>query len=423
MRKPLIIAIISVFCLTFLGTACHNTSGNSVVEDSGGSEENASPNDSENSGNNEDCPECDNRCSPNDLLEITETEMLARNFIIEKAMSPKNGIWSNLHDEGDSDPSAGIDHDIISESMGLWIYYAALARDREFFDTAATFIKEHLQTPNGLLYWRLFDDLSVDDSSNASIDDLRVIKGLMIGADCWADDQARELAISIADGMKGCNIVEGKLSQAGSWDNNNCYVDEDVIFSYADIGAMKLLVHEDPTWQEVIDSTIAIMISDNASFASGLHQFGYDTDTESYINYPNGSSTVNMINEVWTAIALAEAGKIAPAQVTLDFLISKYNSNGKINGRYSSAGTVLEGASQDIAVYALTARLALLLNEKAFAKNMFSVIADLQVTNPTFETFGAFRWSESSPDEGRVHIFSQLTALVSLALERRQNLQ
>lgn len=347
--------------------------------------------------------------SADELPPMSPAEILARDFIAQKMTTPEGGIWSNLKDTYPPSPDIGVNHEIISESMALMLMYAYLARDRALFDQTAAFIRDWHLSEYGVLAWKLDPDYSVADASSASIDDLMAARALWLGYRCWGSADDLALARTLQEGALSSHVNQGIFVQAASWGGWGVAADDVLLLSYADTAAMALLAEDDPAWQVVIEATADVL--EGGGLGNGLYKYDYDVPSKAY----SGAEPLNMIGQVLTAIALADAGRTVPATQTLALLKAEFQAKGSITNEYHLDGTP-HGGFEDIAVYAHAARLAMALEDPDFANLLLAKIASLQISDENEETYGAFLWA---PNE-RVFAYPQLCAL--LAMAQRRNL-
>lgn len=129
-------------------------------------------------------------------------EKILLNFI-EKDLSKKGyGIYTNyINNTSEGDITKG--HSVLSESEGLMMLYAVNANNKELFDEQFEIVK-NMRLKNGLISWRKEGDENSD--SSATIDELRIIKALLLAYNRWDKFYYKFYAINIANSLlKTCN--------------------------------------------------------------------------------------------------------------------------------------------------------------------------------------------------------------------------
>ncbi|MFW6111365.1 MAG: hypothetical protein ACOC6H_04945, partial [Thermoproteota archaeon] len=89
-------------------------------------------------------------------VENTPSLYLAFTFIQEKMMNSAGGIYTRYQSNLNQDTGENTSHDILLQSCGLLMLYAAKDGDRQIFDRQVKLIKEYFLVKDlGLLHWKL----------------------------------------------------------------------------------------------------------------------------------------------------------------------------------------------------------------------------------------------------------------------------
>src|SRR3989338_5719270 len=360
-------------------------------------------------------------CADEILPPMTQPEILGKYFLVETMTTPEGGIWSNLKDTWPLEAGYGVNHDLLSESAGLALMYAAYARDKALFDRYLAFVRDYLKTDDGLLIWRINLELGEEETSSASIDDLRVVKGLLLGYECWREDGIRSLALQIANGVKTYNFHDWILIWGSYWDDGFVGVDNtpEKILSYIDTEAMQLLTGHDASWDPILQDNVSFLSQGLIEPGNPLNGLFEDTyEGGQYQHDPN--ELASMIRGMHTALWLARGGRTDLAQRSLNMVKKEFNETHHISHKYHWDGSP-EGGAQDMAVYGIIARLAYALNDVSFAEAILEKMSGIQITEAGHPYYGAFTWEEDDIADQRVYIFSHLNALVVFAYQRYLN--
>ncbi|WDC85191.1 hypothetical protein PL321_06910 [Caloramator sp. mosi_1] len=128
------------------------------------------------------------------------SERLVREFIEKKLTDEYGGVYTNYKNEFGS-------RDVLSESEGLAMLYYLYIKDEEGYRRHVEFVKERMMLKNNLVSWRVGEDYKY--SSSASIDDLRIVRALIIGYGVFGDKEYYNLAKRIIGAVKNMNVEVG----------------------------------------------------------------------------------------------------------------------------------------------------------------------------------------------------------------------
>jgi hypothetical protein len=306
-----------------------------------------------------------------------------------------------------------VNDEVLSESLGLAFNGLAYADERDLFAREFQFFKQYLLAPNKLVIWKLNANLTPYQLANATIDDLRIVKGLLRGYERFGVAEYRDTALSMANALKQYATRNNILVSHVSWNQSGQTSPADhLILGYADFEAMKMLIPYDAAWNTILANTVAIV--KGGQYGNGLFQDRYRFGG----NYYDHDDAQLSIFQAYVLEHLAAAGETTAAQPLLIFFKNEWEDRGRIFGRYTS-GAHPSVSYEDLSVYAILARAALLLNENTFASQLMGKILSLQITNSSSQNLGAFLWSENE----LVYAFSQLNALHTVARFRETVIQ
>ena len=132
----------------------------------------------------------------NDNFNPPEEKMLFD--FIEKDLSKSGyGIYTNYIDKSsEGDITKG--YSVLSESEGLMMLYSVNSNNKELFDEHFDIVKE-MRLKNELISWRKEGDKN--SPSSATIDELRIIKALLLASNGWNSFYYKFYAINIANSL------------------------------------------------------------------------------------------------------------------------------------------------------------------------------------------------------------------------------
>ncbi len=270
---------------------------------------------------------------------------------------------------------------VLSESTGLYLVICVILKDRAAFDRTYMFIKKELVSDRGVLYWKIDLKTGKKERSSASIDDLRVIRALLMASDAWKDEYYLKEALALADAVKKTQVRNGYLVESFTWENTDSS-SQAVKMSYLDLFTMKMLSRHDPAWGSVYEKSVKL-IGDSVN-AAGLLREEYDIESKNF-SYGDG----NMINQLMASLYLCEAGVPAPSIALSGFLTFRLDRDGKIYNMYDEKGRPAS-KNECAAVYALASRLFGALKNATYRKIAFAKMLSFEVKDSRNRYYGGF---------------------------------
>ncbi len=275
------------------------------------------------------------------------------------------GVWTNLIDSSTPTDQYAYGHLTTSEHMGLLLQAAACMGDTAAFDEAYRYVREAMLSPAfKVVNWAMDpakkrpviqQDVPGDPwrNGNAPLDDFRVVKGLLTGANLLGRTDAGTLAGQIFRGLYWTSVTDrgrgipadfpaypgGLIGYAWNFEEADDgsltpksvatgvgTLDDDLIpIDYQDLEAIALAARLDPRWNSVLGSATELLLASEIQIAgapsglfwNGLMLAGGNTgDFED----PESSKGKNLktIQELWTALHLAAVAQMQPAGLTSD---------------------------------------------------------------------------------------------------------
>lgn len=334
-------------------------------------------------------------------------------FITRSLSTSAGALFANMGTGYAGSNVSGVNHEVLSESFGLYFNALAYANRSEVFEREYQFFTANMLAGNNFAYWRLNENLTPYERTNATIDDLKIIKGLLRGYERFGLGKYRDTALAMANAHKNYALRNGIVTDYVSWDSNGqTHAADRFTLGYPDFETMRMLSPYDSAWNTILTNTIAVV--KNGQFSNGLFQDQYAVSSGQYSN----GGDLHMIFQAYAAENLARAGETAAAQRFLTFAKNEWNQRGKIFAHYTAAGSP-SVSYEDLAVYSIIARTALVLNDTQFAAQLAGKILNLQNKMIGSPWYGAFLWSTNEV----VYSFSQINALYTLALFANTSLQ
>lgn len=316
-------------------------------------------------------------------------------FVQNHLMTADGGL--QLHVQAQSAPSPS-GQDVLAESQGLLMEYAAQTGDEALFRTAYRYVQQQLDA-DGLLRW--YGTTTGEPARvNALLDDLRVLRALEAGQQQFGGYEAElarhAAAIAAANVDEDGNLVDFYTFSDGSRAQR-------LTMCYVDSRALDLLVQQQPACAAAVQQARQLLDGAYLGDAFPFYANYYDYATGLY-----DTGSLNMAEAMLTLLHQAEAGRLPDA--ALSWLRSQMAGNG-IWARYDIHGNVVPGYEyQSSAVYALVGLIALECQDDTLLTQAVSRMESFRCFDTASPLNGAFA---SSMDE--VSSFDQGTALVLYA--------
>lgn len=327
--------------------------------------------------------------------EVTKEENILNDFINEKLINELGGIYTNYNNiSTDGDLTKG--HDILSESQGMILKYYLYKNDQEKFNETFKYIKENMFLKNGLISWRIENNKSSEVS--ATIDDLRIARALIIGAEEFDNFKYRYYGIKISNGIYKSLIQENRLI-----DFHDGYGKSNVTtLCYLDLYALKLFALFDDKWNDVYNKSLEIINDGYIRDELPLYRKYYDGDTKSYDNEEN----IDTLLSVLVILNKAEVNEDISGSVT--WLKERLKYIGYISTSYN-IDTMDESKIESTSIYANIAQIAKVINDEELYNLAINKMKNFQVINQKSSIYGAFG-NEETED---VYSYDNLNALLA----------
>lgn len=338
------------------------------------------------------------------MVGTDKAERLARNFVFERMSGPDGAIFTSgkvrrlllfpIYDPDDLLASG-----VLSETVGLAMQYAVMIGDRELFDQQLAFARKKLLGQFGLFYWKISHDGDLVAGTSASVDDLRIVGAALAAAKRWSVKEYALFAEDIAANIRQHETVDDALRDFLNWrDYGQPTVAETLRLSYADTASLKALVATDVSWQSVLSRTGDILLSGRSE--AGLFYERYDFTTGRY-----EGQRQNMINQLYCALFAAELE--SQGHPFGEWMKRRFAEDGVLYAEYDSLSGEATKFFESTSVYALAARYAYRIGDRALGARLIDKLLKFQNLNPFSPMYGGF-----CDDE--VYSFDNLEALISL---------
>ncbi|MCK5830355.1 MAG: hypothetical protein KAH20_08635 [Methylococcales bacterium] len=322
------------------------------------------------------------------------------------------------------------------------------------------------------------------NNSNAPLDDFRVIRGIIESSFTATIPGAKQLAEKLLTGLYWTTVTDrdhktalqfpiypdGLVGYAWDWNGTTDALltppaiatgigkltTDPIPVDYNDLYVIGEAAKMNPRWLTLLSSATNLLLESEIPFVSGLFYNGYqanDTWTGDFENRDtNQGKHLKTIQTLWIALHLARASQLDPslldqqkrslaltaAKNSLAFFKNFYSINNRIPEYFTFKGlevaqctspnvpngclvpndqNLLNGEAR---IYALLARLAILLDDKSFATTLIDqkIMTD-RISDPNDPRFGLI--GASTTGVGNAEAWNILESVLTLCLESSSN--
>lgn len=300
--------------------------------------------------------------------------------------------------------------DVLSESQGLMMQYAAIGKDMELFNRIWKFTKQYmLDEKTGLISWRYSSDGKASDA-NALLDDLRIVSAMKtMEEETGSDDVLSADRITLEQAIAGNNVnSKGQLVSHMSFSNGKqsdqlslCYIDVRTLESISEDLTEKM-----PTIKDTVSDAESVLLQGYISDDFPLFYSTYDYKRGKYL-----TDILNMSEELLTLLHLSQAGMLPDK--TLNWLKQRVDE-GTLWARYETDGTVADGGEFfSTSVYAIAAMIGQSEEDPDLTEKALQRMQRYRIDDMDNSCYGRFGDVDSS-----IVIFDELLPMRALQNER-----
>lgn len=274
--------------------------------------------------------------------------------------------------------------EVLSESIGQYMAYLLLIKDEKTFQEQSELLQEHFlvkKKEDVFIKWQL----GATVSTNASIDDLRIIRTLKEGSRIFHQPEYAELAQKLEKSLIDHQLTNGILTDFYDWELGE--KSREVHLSYIDFAAFKEMPAIDETkYVQMLQGAV----EEQTPFFKEVWQI----ETQTFA--PASEKEVNLIDQLLIAIQYVKGTKEKPAAFD-QWLKNEWQTQQKIFGQYQRNHIVPNVSYESSAVYALAVQYFLATGEESFAEEIEHTLLE----QPPFDV---------AHDYGSVHFFDYILA-------------
>lgn len=241
----------------------------------------------------------------------------------------------------------------LSESTGLYLSYLLLTMNRSEFKAQVDILKKHFLNEEGFIYWKVGAQGEKISSSNALIDDLRIMKTLYFASETFSNKTYYELAERIKDFIIHNQINQGYLVSFYEQDYN--LASNEIMLSYIDLEALDYFPREITKKLETL-----LLEHENSIF----YPQRFNVTTSEFI----WNEEVHLVDQILIAQQLQLLnGNVEPF---VDFIRESFKKDGRIYGKYDRISQNPTVEYESTAVYGLLISFFMSI-DKEFSRELY----------------------------------------------------
>ena len=323
---------------------------------------------------------------------------MTEEFIFDWLQNDNGTIATYIKDSGEVDEDLVQGREALAETLGLLMYYALDKDDQSLFDEVYEQLTDYFLEEDGFVNWKLNEDGTSDVTTNALIDDVRILYALAMAEEQWETDRYINTADTISDYLNEHNVKNGVYTNFYDQEYDDASVD--ISLSYIDIEGMETLVDRGFLDDEVVDKTAGVL--EEAPLDNGFYPVYYNVENEEY----TFSENVNIVDQAILAYHFAQVGN--RSDELLAFIKEEMDERGLVHGMYDRQTKEPTVDYESPAIYGFLILYALEAEEEELAQEIYERLKEFEVADQESEYYGGY----SITDED-THIFDNLVPLLA----------
>lgn len=329
---------------------------------------------------------------------IQNRRSLLRTFIQQKLMKDGNIVTNYLPDEEQQNVATG--HDLLSESAGLYLLDLAGKDTKGRFDA---FYKRTMDTFfDGTQFSYRVTDKGEKYKVNASLDDLRILRALIIAKANFKTTEYDEDLQKIGEKFIEHSTNDGLMIDF--YDEENDEKAQEISLFYLDFKTLGYLYQENDIDAKYLQYQVNLAKNGYISDEVPLYHQKYSYKSEEY----QDGETINIIESLLTIRYLAEIGEAE--QSSLDF-VKEHVAKGTLFNAYDINGNPVD-KNQSAASYAIAALIGYFTDDDVLYTQAISILENFQTMDPVNVLYGGI----GDPLTKEVYSFNNLMALLAYGL-------
>ncbi len=318
-------------------------------------------------------------------------------FVRSHMMNSDGTLRTYLKPVNRSEPDRALGHEVLSESMGLWLLYAYEKGDLALFKQAVAAVERTFLKSDGWIQWKAGGPDPV--TTNALVDDMRIAYALYLGASKWGEAEFKRIADSITSNVLTTQVVDYGFRDF--YDRKQKWTSPVLTLSYLSSHAVINLYEQSMLSEDLYQATKKFLLS--IPTQNGFYPFSYDYATGRFVYHQN----VNLIDQLLIERSQIKLGK--RGSVFWMFVKNYYKEHGILYGQYDRQTKEPIVTYESPAVYGFAILCAMENGEVELAKDLYYRMIRLQTLNPKSHYYGGF----INYQQVDTHIFDNLVPLLA----------
>jgi len=323
------------------------------------------------------------------------------NFIKEEMISDYGGIYTNYLNDKEISNLLENGRSILSESIGLILYYYYQESNKEFFDIYVSYVNKYLLTEEGIIYWEINEN-GYSNNSSATIDDLRILRTLIFAYNKWEDSKYLSLYNDMVKALYYKHTNNGYL--INGYDIKYKEKFNEINISYIDLYTLNLISKNNIKFNKIYDNSYKVLKNAYVSDEFPFYYKYYDFSNEKY----SSENNISMIDSLLVVLHLSEIG-MNKAE-TIEWLDQKLLKGKNIYSEYNIKTTLPTSNIESTAIYAIIARIYKNRKQPEMYKLAIEKMLKFQIKDRKSVFYGGF--ADQKKEEA--YSFDNLQALLAL---------
>ena len=322
---------------------------------------------------------------------------LATEQFIEKWLKNENGTLATYMKDSDSEDEDLVKgREALSESLGLWMEYTLQKEDKVLFEEAYQQLNRYFLDANGFVHWKLTETGESEVSTNALVDDFRIIEALFQASEKWNEEKYETVAIRISEYITTYNDYQNVLTDF--YDQNYQYARNIITLSYIEPEALKSMEQRQLLDRKVYENMLDIL--KDAPTEGPFFPKSFNVQKKEYLYDQN----INMIDQSLVAYYRAKSG--FSTKSFAEFIRKELQRHGVIFGQYDRVTKKPVVEYESPAIYGWLILYCKEAGEEELARKLFKEMTKFRTQT------GPYKGGYSVYQED-THIFDNLVPLLA----------
>lgn len=332
------------------------------------------------------------------MMEVPRNVLSGEMFIRSKMLNEDETLKTNLRPQMNTNQNIALGDETLSESIGLWLLYALEKNDQALFKRNVNVLKSTFLKQSGLIAWKL-GNAQAEVSTNALIDDLRIVEALYKAAFLWEEEAYIKLANKIAQTIISKNTVDGMF--VDFYDFEAEWSSQSLTLSYLNPVALFEMYQQQQISEDLYLKTIDFL--QNIPMRNQLFPVSYDLEKKEFAYHED----VHLIDQLYVFYHRVQSGGFA--EDFWEFITGAFEHDGLLYGRYDAQTKTPTVEYESPAVYGLAILSAIEIMDYEFAEDVYYRMLRHRTLDPESDLYGGY----IDYNTGDTHIFDNLIPLLA----------